>query len=215
MQNRLGITFTLFYALLSAGPAIAEELEKPESIFDHWRLYFYLGDYHADTTKNQLESPGSEYAFGFGGLFNYSEYLDWGFDAIVVSRDYDTPENVSGGPFTVVGDDMTLNTLGLTLTARFNYTAGRANLYAGAGAGLYLSKLRLTASTLGFVSSHEETSNDFGYFYNYGVMFNISNGNYLGLEYRNLSLDTNLSPVTTGTVDIGGDFLLVTYAVTF
>jgi len=63
--------------------------------------------------------------------------------------------------------------------------------------------------------SHEETSNDLGYFYNFGVMLNISKGHYLGLEYRNLSLEANLSPVTTGDVDIGGDFLLVTYVIRF
>ena len=215
MLNRLIITVALFFTLLPAAYAETEILEKPESIFDHWRLYFYLGDYHAETSENELESPGSEFAFGIGGLFDYSQHLDWGFDAIIVSRDYDTPENVTGGPFTVVNDDVTLNTLGLNFTARLNYMAGVANFYAGAGAGLYLTKLRITASTLGLFSVHEEASNDLGYFYNYGVMFNISDDKQLGLEYRNLFLDADFSPVTTRKIDIGGDLLLLTYVIAF
>lgn len=215
MKNRLIFAFAFLCALLSACSAIARELEKPESIFDQWRLYFYLGDYHADISDNQLENPGSEFALGIGGLFEYSEHLDWGFDALVFSRDYDTPENVSGGPFTVVSDDMIMTTLGLNFTARLNYTAGIANFYAGAGAGLYFSKLRIVASTLGFIGSHEETSNDPGYFYNYGVMFKISDENQLGLEYRNLSLEANFSPVTTETIGIGGDFLLLSYVIAY
>ena len=215
MKHRLIIISALFYVLLSAIPATAQEIEPPTSIFDQWRFYFYLGDYHAETTKNQLENPSSEFAFGMGGLLDHSEHFNWGFDAIIISRDYDTPENISAGPFAVVSDDVTLNTLGLTLTARFNYTAGISNFYAGAGTGLYLSKLRITASTLGLIGSYEETSGDLGYFYNYGVMFKISNQSHLGFEYRNLFLDAEFSPVTTQTIDIGGDLLLVTYAVTF
>ena len=215
MKKHLLIASTLFVALLSANHANADELENPGSIFDHWRLYFYLGDYHAETSANQLESPGSEFAFGMGGLLDYSEYLDWGFDVFVVSRDYDTPDTVSGGPFTVVSDDVNLNTLGLNLTARLDYIAGIANFYASAGAGLYFTNLRISASTLGLLGSHEESSNDLGYFYNFGAAFNISDRGQLGVEYRELFLDAEFSPVTTREIGIGGDFLLLTYTHAF
>lgn len=212
MHNRIIITFTFLYALLSAGFATAEELETSKPIFDQWSLYFYLGDHHADTTKNQLESPSSEFALGMGGGFDYSEYLDLGFDVLYASKSYDTPENVSCGPLFGCRDDMTIDTLGLNLTARLTYTMGITSFYTGVGTGLYFTELTLTTVIPG---SHEESSNDLGYFYNFGVMLNISNDNYLGLEYRNLTLEANLSPITTEDVDIGGDFLLATYVVSF
>ena len=215
MLKRLIIILSFVCVFLPVQKATADDLKPAGSAFEQGILYFYAGDYHAETTENQLESPGSEFALGMGVLFDYTEYFDWGFDAIVVSRDYDTPPTISGGPFTVVSDDMSLSTLGLTLAARINYPAGMVNVYAGAGTGLYLSRLTLTASTFGLIGSHEERSTDFGYFYNYGITLKVSNQNYLGLEYRNLFLDAGFPPVTSGAVDIGGDFLLMSYTAAF
>ena len=215
MLTRFVIASITFCLLFQTGQTFAADTEQEPSIFDHWQLYFYLGDYHAESARNKLESPGSEFAFGIGGLFDYSKYIDWGFDAIAISRDYDTPGTVSGGPFTVVSEDMSMTTLGLTINARLKYTAGIAEIYAGGGTGLYFSKLVVTGSTLGFVGSHEERSTDVGYFYNYGATFEIANKHRLGLEYRKVFLDGDFSPVTTEKVDIGGDFLLVNYYVMF
>jgi hypothetical protein len=212
MRSRLIILPAFFCALLSTVCAVAEPVTTQQSIFEQWRFHFYIGDYHAESSDNELKSPGSEFGFGLGGLLDYSEHLAWGFDAMLVSRDYDTPDTVSGGPFTVVSDDVGVNSLGLNLIARFSYSAGITNFYAGAGAGLYFTTMTISASTLGFLGTYEETSRDLGYYYNYGLLFDIADGHQLGLEYRNLSLKSDFSPVTTQSISIGGDFLLLTYA---
>lgn len=214
MLYRLIISL-LVYALLLANPVNADEPEQSLIFPEVGQVYFYLGDFDAETTGNELQNPGSEFAFGMGLLFEHSAHLDWGFDFIVFFREYDTPPAVSGGSFTVVSDDMGLTTMGMAINTQFDYTTGIIRLYAGAGAGLYLSKLTLTASTFGFPGTHEERSSGFGYFYHYGVMLRPGNEDYLGVEYRNLLLDANLSPVTVGSVDVGGELVLISYIFKF
>lgn len=214
MLYRLVTTF-LFYILLSVNPANAEESPQPPLLPEDGQVYFYLGDFDAEVTGNELQNPGSEFALGMGLLFEHSAYLDWGFDFVAVFRQYDTPPVVSGGPFTVVSDDMSLTTMGMAINTQFNYATDMVRVYAGLGAGLYFSKLTLTASTLGFPGTYEKSSNSPGYFYHCGVMLNLVNDDYLGIEYRNLSLDANLSPVTAGSVDVGGELVMIIYGFEF
>lgn len=209
--------YTVLVLLLSVASVRAQETEVvTPSIFNQsGSFYFYLGDFDAEITPVELENPTSEFAFGLGALFDYEEHIDWGIDLLLVSRKYDTPATVSGGPFTVVSDDMTVDTFGITVNLRFKFPAGSFVWYAGAGTGVYFSKLTLTASTLGLPGTHEEKSNDFGYAYYWGMMFNISNQNYLGVEYRYLSLEASFSPVTTSSHEVGGELLFLTYTFRF
>jgi hypothetical protein len=201
--------------LLSPGLMKADTAETASALPAIKDVYFYLGDFDADITGNELENPGSEFGFGMGMLLERSSYFDWGSDVLIIYRQYDTPSTVSGGAFTVVSDDMSLSTIGLALYGRFSHVAGSVRLYAGAGAGLYFSKLTLSASTLGFVGSYEVQSNDMGLSYFYGLRLKLSNEDYLGAEYRHLNLDASLTPVTTGTVEIGGELVVFVYAHSF
>lgn len=216
MLPRIPFFLLVFSVLLLAECSWADESEGERQFPEEGRFYFYLGDFDAEITGNELENPRSEFAFGLGLLFEQADYLDWGFDVIVINRRYDTPPTVTGGPFTIVSDDMSLSTLGLTVSARVKYAeANLVSVYAGAEAGLYFSKLTLSASTLGFPGTHEEQSNDPGMSYLYGVMLNLDNDNFVGVECRRLFLESSLSPVTTGAVDVGGRLVLLTYAFRF
>ncbi|TNF35362.1 MAG: hypothetical protein EP315_06000 [Gammaproteobacteria bacterium] len=209
--------FAVIVLLLSVASVRAQETEiASPSLFNRpGTFYCYLGDFDAEVTPGELDHPTSEFAFGLGALFDYTDHVDWGLDMLLVTRQYDTPSSVSGGAFTVVSDDMTLDTVGLTIHIRFKFPTSYAIWYAGAGGGLYFSRLTLTASTFGLPGSHEEKSNDLGLSYYWGMAFNISNQNYLGLEYRYLSVDANLSPVTTAEHEVGGELLFMSYSFTF
>lgn len=198
--------------LLSPGLVMADTTEATSPLPAIKDVYFYLGDFAAETTVNELENPGSDFGFGLGMLLEHSRYFDWGPDVVFIYRRYDTPPAVTGGAFTVISDDMGLSTLGLALHGRFSHVAGPVQLYAGAGAGLYISKLTLSASTLGFIGTYEVQSNDMGFSYFYGLGLKLSNANYLGIEYRYLALDASLTPVTTSTVKIGGELVVFIYS---
>ena len=215
ISMRALLTIFVCSLLLSPGLIKADTAETTSASPTIKEVYFYLGDFDADLTANELENPGSEFGLGVGMLLEHATYFDWGGDVLVIYRQYDTPSTVSGGAFTVVSDDMSLSTIGLGFYGRFSHVAGPVRLYAGAGAGLYFSKLTLSASTLGFVGSYEVQSNDMGLSYFYGLRLKLSNEDYLGVEYRHLNLDASLIPVTTGTVEIGGELVLLIYAHSF
>lgn len=203
----------LLFVLLPVGHVIADESGEPALKIAQWR--FYIGDFNAGSVENQLENPSADFTFGTNLLFAHSENFVWGVDFSYIARKYDTPANVSGGLFAIVDDDMHLDTLGIAINGIFKYATGPAEWYAGAGAGLHFSILTITGSTLGLPGTFEERDTDIGVFYQFGVMFIIAGDNSLGIEYRNLSLDASLPPITDGNVDIGGEFVLINYAASF
>ena len=210
--TRTLVTIFICGLSLSPGLVMAETAETSSPLPSIKDVYFYLGDFDAEITANELENPKSEFGFGLGLLLEHSNYFDWGPDVLAIFREYATPPTVTGDPFTVISDDMSLTTLGLALHGRFSHDSGAVRLYVGAGAGLYISKLTLSASTLGFLGTYEVQSNDMGFSYFYGLRLKLSNADYLGLEYRLLDLNARLTPVTTGTVKIGGELVIFIYS---
>jgi len=210
--NRVNKYLPLLF-LLHVGFVNANEPGEQAIKLAEWR--FYLGDFKAGSIENQLENPSMDFTFGSNLLFAYSDNFIWGVDFSYIAREFDTPASISGGLFTIVNDDMHLDTLGIAVNGIFKYATGPAEWYAGAGAGLYFSILTIQGSTFGLPGTFEERDTDLGIFYQLGLMFHIAGDSSLGIEYRKLSLDTSLPPVTEGNVDIGGEFVLLSYAVSF
>ncbi|MDH5472970.1 MAG: hypothetical protein OEY61_08945 [Gammaproteobacteria bacterium] len=179
------------------------------------QTYFFLGDHAAINTPGELENPVADFALGLGLAYSPQDYLDLRFDILIVGTEYDTPASVSGGPFTLVSDDMTLTTFGFSLMPLLKQSVADMEFYAGAGLGLFLSKLILRASTFGLYGTHEERSQDIGFQLVAGAGVQLSTA-FIAVEFRRLNLKANLAPVTSsGNYDIGGDMLLFIYRLGF
>ena len=178
-------------------------------------VYFLLGDLKSEEVINELEHPVADYSFGLGIEYIYNDYLNFRCEMLVVEREYKTPAGISGGPFTIVSEDMTMASLGFSLMPIVHYAVGSFELYAGAGFGFFWSKLTLTASTLGLPGTYEERSQDYGTQTLLGVGYHFDNSR-IGLESRQLNLKVNMAPVTSaGDHDAGGDLLLLVYRLQF
>ena len=176
-------------------------------------VYFSLGDLKTDEAVNELQNPRADFGLDLGIEYIYNDYLAFRYEMLVVDRRYDTPATVSGGPFTVVSDDMSMSSLGISVLPIVRYAVSDFEFYAGAGLGIFWSKLTLTASTFGLPGSHEERSQDYATQTLLGMGYNFQES-FIGLEARQLDLKVNMSPVTSAADhDAGGKILLLVYRI--
>lgn len=221
MRNLFSVPLYISMLFLSSSLYAAEESTTPEKpnnsqSFDNYTpdtVYFSFGDLKTDKVVNELQNPRADFGLGLGIEYIYNDYLAFRYEMLVTERRYDTPTTVAGGPFTVVSDDMSMTSLGISVLPVLRYTVNNVEFYAGAGLGIFWSKLTLTASTLGFLGSHEERSQDVATQTLAGIGYNFQES-FFGLEARQLNLKVNMSPVTSATDhEAGGSILLLVYQV--
>jgi len=100
-------------------------------------FYFYIGDLQAESVANELEHPVADFALGIGIAFKIKEFLELHYELMGLEAEYNTPATVSGGPFTIVGEDMHLTSVGVSVIPVFRQLMGDIELYAGIGLGMF------------------------------------------------------------------------------
>lgn len=200
---------------LCATPAYAADGRGGEVRADSYvnAIVFTFGRYYP---RDAVPAPrGSAWAANLGLERQYQSGLRLGIDISLYHSKYDTPP-VSGGPFTVVDDDMSLSTIGFNGTAAWAWRLGAAEARAGAGLGLYSSTMRAYATTLGFPGWHDENDVNAGYSAFLALDFRTGPTSRFGLEARRLSLKADFGPLSNNNrLAIGGNALFFTYRHSF
>lgn len=203
----------LLVVLISYSSSLAGEENNEFNLAEFFSgaasMYAWLADHKVEGIPGELENPSSQYGVGFGITVPEKNNMEIDLELLILSKEYDTPSSVSGGLFTVVDDDMSLSSVAFLVNARYRQSYQKIHFYLGAGLGLFLSELKLTASTLGMPGSYEDKSSDLGLQFLLGVEYDFTDVS-LGAEYRQLNLNGNFSAVTgSGDSDIGGELILL------
>ncbi|MCW9055469.1 MAG: hypothetical protein OQK47_02510 [Gammaproteobacteria bacterium] len=223
MRNLISVSVFLCGLFLSCNVSAIDETDQQESMENSQSIedltpdavYFSLADFKANEVVGELENPRADYGLGLGMEYIFNDYLNIRYEMLVVERKYDTPAGISGGPFTVVSDDMRMSSLGISVIPVIRYAVSGFEFYMCAGLGFFWSNLTLTASTLGLPGSHEEKSQDYGTQTMVGVGYHFP-GTFLGFELRQLNLKVNMAPVTSvADHDAGGKIILFVYRLQF
>lgn len=171
----------------------------------------YFGNFNATEITGELDNPRADLVIGVGLGYDHGKYWGMRYELFLTQAKYDTPSTVSGGLFTVVDDDMYMSSLGLVAIPVIRYSTRRLELYAGFGAGLFMSKLVVDASTLGIPVSHEERSSDIVTLGLLGIAV-LSDYSSFAIEYRDLQADANFAPVTSPQdIEVGGEMIILVY----
>lgn len=130
--------------------------------------------------------------------------------------DYLTPPGLTCGLFCSVNRSMSLDVLGIGASIAHGIRLGAADLYAGAGLGLYFSAMTVRQSVFGLPAESKERDTGLGADFRAGVAFDLGARHGLGIEYRRLSLRGNFGVLSNGrSMPIGGEFIQGIYRKSF
>lgn len=173
-------------------------------------LYASVGDLKADETPGRLEGEGSSYGLVLGLGVPVRAHLALDGEIAAYSSKYNTPPLTApfGGS---VDTRMRVTSSGFAANARTFYEFSRGALYAGAGIGIFWSDLTVTGTIFGFPATRTETDMSLGHQLIAGGEVTISKEARLGVEYRKVYLKANFGELTSGSVDVGGRYVALTY----
>ena len=136
--------------------------------------------------------------------------LRYGIDLTLFGVDFRTPEGLGCGPFCTVDSTMSLQVVGLSGTVGYGRQFGIADLYIGAGAGVYFSTMSASENLLGIPGEHDEKDTGLGGDLRAGISLAVSGSTSLGIQVRRLALSGNFGPL--GSMPTGGSLVLLTLA---
>ncbi|KPJ63569.1 hypothetical protein AMJ44_14275 [candidate division WOR-1 bacterium DG_54_3] len=177
------------------------------------RLYF--GSFDGEENLGKLENESGGFTFGGGISVKLPKRKHFSFDLEfwMTERDYDT--TIPAPMFSVIDERMTLSTDALLIgVGGFYPPAGRFRVHGTAGIGLYKSVLSVWGSTLGLPGVIEDEEVSLGFHAGGGL--EVSIGPYvLGADYRRWYLEGSFGTFGAHNVDIGGDYIGVTFGLSF
>lgn len=178
-----------------------------------WRLY--LGAFEGEENPEKLENESGGFTFG-GGLsikLPKTKHLSFDLEFWITERDYDT--TIPAPSFSVIDERMTLTTGALLFGLRGFYPSGGPfRVYGTGGIGLYKSVLSVWGSTLGLPGTIEDEDMSFGLHAGGGLEVVIGSF-FLGADYRHWFLEGSFGTFGTGNVDIGGDYIGISFGLSF
>ena len=219
-MNSISKALAVFLAVdLVAAKAVAMEQTPPPGALERTgQKYFYMsGGSFSPDGNSQLRNPSGQYglALGFGSRF--SPNVAWEIEFLNSLQRVDTPFSVQPAFLTTTEGRADIDTYGLAGNVRFIYPLGRFEPYLGGGIGFYRTTLEVQQAFLGFLSSEiEKSDNGVGLQLLAGMEYHFGEkGNSVGLQYRKLKLDASFGPEVQGKVNVGGDFIFLTFRWSF
>lgn len=180
--------------------------------------YFYVSGGSFDPEGNsQLRNPSGQYGLALGFGSRHSRHVAWEVEFFNHSQRVDTPFGVPPAFLTTTEGRADIDSYGLAGNVRFIYPVGRFEPYVGGGIGYYRTTLEVQRAFLGLFSSDiKKSDSDIGLQLLAGMEYHFGEkGNSVGLQYRKLKLDASFAPEVPGKVNVGGDFLFVTFRWSF
>ena len=201
----------IILALVLALPACAraEEAESPERELEGISIRGSLGVFKPKSGQ----AKGEGYVAGMELERHLPSGLRYGFDLNFYGVNFRTPQGLSCGMFCTVDTTMSLDVVGVGGTVGYGRQFGIADLYVGAGAGLYFSTMSASEDFLGIPGEHDEKDTSPGLDLRAGISLAVSDRISLGIQLRRLAVSGNFGQL--GSTPIGGSFVLLTLATCF
>ena len=192
-----------------------EKVSQPADEGKRFWSRLYLGSFDGEENPGKLENESGGLTLG-GGIsvrLPKTKYLSFDLEFWMTERDYDT--TVPAPAFSVIDERMTLSTGALLFGVRGFYPSGsRFRVYGTAGIGLYKSELSVWGSTFGFPGTIEDDDTSLGFHAGGGLEVGI--GSFvLGADYRRWFLKGSFGTFGADNVDIGGDYIGVSFGLSF
>lgn len=174
-----------------------------------------FGSFHS--AHGEPRSTGRGYAFGAAAQLRRPSGLRYALELTAHVADYVTPAGLTCGASCSFDREMSLTVWGIGVGIAQELRLGAADLYAGAGVGLYLSNLNAGQVVFGVPADGiDERDSGLGLDFRFGVLFDLGESGGLGVEYRRLSLRANFGMLSNGTsMEVSGDFFRGIYRKAF
>lgn len=202
----------LLCASLLLSTAVAAEDARPGVGELYW--YVSVGGFNGDETAGQLENEDSSGALMAGIGVRPWRHVALEAEIAGFAAEYDRPP-LSPPPGATFDSRMTVSSGGIAGNAKLLFELAGASVYAGAGIGLYGSEAELEGTLLGFDAVRVEDDSGFGYQLMAGAAVAVGKRSHLGLEYRRLELEADFGELSGGEVDVGGDYVGLTFRQSF
>jgi Outer membrane protein beta-barrel domain len=211
MRRAIGL---LVAAAFSALPAQAQEPAGSGPVASRGVAWSF-GSFQPATSEPN--STGRGYALGIAAQLQRPSGLRYALEMTLYGANYATPAGLNCGLFCSVDREMSLTVLGVGAGIAHGLRLGAADLYAGAGAGLYFSTLEARQFAFGLPADGiKERDLDVGVDLRAGVLFDLGERSGLGIEYRRLWLRGDFGVLSNGgSMPIGGEFVQGIYRKTF
>ena len=195
-----GFLIALSFFGAFAAPALAQtEMFAPDRV-GNWYLGGGLGLFDEEDNAG-IANPDGEFGAAFSGGYRLAPNVALEIDGLLSHQEFDTPASAGGAR----RSDLFTNGVGGVV--KLILPLNRFELYAGAGLGLYTSRVEIDGPSL----EADEDDTDLGYQLLAGADFFVSRRISVGVEYRKFKLDADFgSTLPGGNVDAGGDFVFAT-----
>ena len=206
------IRLMAFVVLIAANifPAAAQSdnVFAPERI-GRWYMGGAIGGYK-EQNNSQLSNQDGTAGFSISGGYRVAHNISVEVDTLFSHQDIDTPTTIPAPFVGALNSRADLVTSGVGGLVKLILPMGRAELYAGAGLGLYNTRLRVEGTVLNTFTEVREDDAGVGYQGLLGADFFVSRRISVGLEYRKFKLDADFGSLVPGKLDMGGDFFFAT-----
>lgn len=218
-MNSISSALAVSVAVLHMGfVSIATAQTPPPAAPDRaGQKYFYVsgGSFNPDS-NSQLRNQSGQYGLALGFGSRYSRHVAWEVEFFNHAQRVDAPSTVPPAFLTTTDGRADIDSYGLAGNVRLIYPVGRFEPYVGGGIGFYRTTLEIHRTVFGFFSSDiKKSDSDFGLQLLAGAEYHFSERNSVGIQYRKLNLDANFGPEVPGKVNVGGDFIFLTFRWSF
>ena len=216
ISKALAVFLAVF--LFAANAVAMEHTPPPAAPERAGQKYFYVssGSFSPDGNP-QLRNPSGQYGLALGFGSRHSRNIAWEIEFFDSLQRVDTPSSIPPAFLTTTEGRADIDSYGLAGNVRLIYPLGRFEPYLGGGIGVYRTTLEIQRAFLGLLSSDiKKSDTDIGLQLLAGVEYHFGEkGNSVGLQYRKLKLDASFGPEVRGKVNVGGDFIFLTFRWSF
>lgn len=204
MKNH-GFYLALFALAMSAFPVAGHaQSNSAESRIGRWYIGGGFGAY-SEENNSQLPNQDPGAALFFSGGYRASPNVAVEADWLGWEQDFSTPASITAQlPGAQGRTDLKASGAGAVIKLIAPLSA--VDLYAGAGLGFYAMNLSVQGAG---GSEIDTTETELGYQALLGADVYIAKKVSVGLEYRWVKVDANFEPYINGSVDVGGQFFLM------
>ena len=201
MRIRYWTVFLAFW--VSMTPAAAEEAGSATP-----KLGLGLGGFLPKDNAVLVNRSGG-LTFSFDAIVKRTPWHSIGFDFFSFYSRFDTPSHLQSPLFGTLDSRASLTGGGFSASSRAHLPVGRIELHAGAGIGVFFSRLRVSGATFGLPGSSEQRSTDIGWQLMAGFSHHALPRRSWGLEWRYLNVQADFGTLTNGSVQIGGQSVML------
>lgn len=201
------ITLCLYPFLLHA------EQSKPIETPASWYGYVYLGDNAGGTSTGSLQSTSYissplEWGIGLGRYYRDLLSVEGAFE--YWGERYERTGTIIPGTENNV---IQAGGLALSATVLGHLHRNDWHVYAGVGAGYYITGILVTEPGSGLLTTQGAPSDQWipGLHLSLGADYRIKENHKLGIEMKKRRIKADFGAYTNGEVDLGGTLLLFTY----